>query len=79
MELPPQFFTRVTLTSAHRKLDGGTPKKFNRENLLFGIKFSAWGPYNFGDSGSILRKLFSGDVPPSRDDEMGISFGRSTS
>jgi len=33
-------------------------------------------PYNFGANGSILTKLFPGDVPRGRGDKMGITFGR---
>jgi len=50
--LSPHIFTRVadwpTLASAHHKWDGGTSKKFNRENLKFGLKFSVWAPITSG-------------------------------
>jgi len=43
-----QIFTRVTdlprLASAHQNCEGAPPKKFNRENLKFGLKFSVWAP-----------------------------------
>ena len=75
---PPQIFTRVTdwprLASAHHNWDG-IPLKINPENLRFGLKFSVWA-LNFGDSGSILTKLFSRDMPRGRGDKMGIAFGR---
>jgi len=42
--LRPHIFTRARdwrrFSSAHPKRDGGHPKKFNRENLKFGLKFS---------------------------------------
>ena len=40
----PEIFTRAidwpSLGSAHPKADGGPPKKYNLENLKFGLKFS---------------------------------------
>ena len=68
----PQIFTRATdwpsLASAHPSWDGGPPK------IL--LKIHRMSPYNFGASGSMLTKLFPGDVLRGRGDKMGITFGR---
>jgi len=46
--LAPQIFTRVTnwpnLANAPPNWEGVPSKNFNRENLKFGLKFSAWAP-----------------------------------
>jgi len=48
----PEIFTHATdwpsFASAHPNWDGGQPKKINRENLKFGLKFS------------VLRSITSG-------------------
>jgi len=60
--LPPQIFTRIAdwpnLASAHHNWDGGPPKKFNRENLKFGLKFSVWATKTLGLIGVSSQNLF---------------------
>ena len=53
--------------------EGVPPKNCNRENLKFGQKFRL---NNFRTTGSILRKLFSVDVPRGRNDKLSTIFGR---
>ena len=59
---PSNFFTRARdwprLDSAHHNWDGGPPKKFNRENLKFGSKFSMLGSITSGLLGVSPRNFF---------------------
>ena len=60
---PSNFFTRAKdwprLPNAHPNWDGGPPpKKINRENLKFGLKFSVWASITSMPVGISLRNFF---------------------
>ena len=60
--LRPEIYTRArdcpSLDSAHPKWDGGPPKKFNPENLKFGLKFSALATITSGLVGVSPQNIF---------------------
>ena len=78
--LRPEILTCATdwpsLASAHRNWEGVPPKKFNRENLKFGLKFSVLGSITSGLQGVSSRNFFSVDVPRCRSDKLSTIFLR---
>jgi len=71
--LRPQLFTRARdwprLVSARPSGEGVPSKKFNRENLKFGLKFSMCAPITSGLMG-IFSRNFPGDVSKDRGDNV---------
>ena len=58
------IFTWLTdwrrLASANHNCEGAPPKKFNRENLKFGLKFSVWAPITSRLVGVPSQNFFQG-------------------
>ena len=62
---------------AHTRIGREVPKKFNRENLKFGlkVKIQRGRVNNFGINGSIMTNVHPDDVSRARADNVGTIFG----
>ena len=65
------------LPIAHPTGMGSPPKKFYRESLKFGLKFSVWSVdvNNFATNGDISTNFYPHDVSRARGDNVGTIFG----
>jgi len=61
---------------AHTPTGTGVTQKKLIVKIKIWLKIHRMSPYNFGASGSLIIKLFPGDVPRGSGDKMGITFGR---